>query len=96
VLQLEMTKADSIIRDISGTVRPAASKGDDGAQIMPVCCAGFDGKPPELNAPQQKVFDALKAHGLDPSISNEQYQDMPLGPMEWTWVIKANWKDEQK
>ncbi len=53
-------------------------------------------KPPTLSPEQQKVFDALKAQGLNPSLDAEYYHQGRHDPSEYAWVMRANWKDGEK
>lgn len=76
-----MQKADKLINKIPEITRSAASDGSEKAQIMEVSGASNyrNEGPPQLDQAQQKVFDALKQAGLNPSVEKEYYHD----PDEW-------------
>ena len=72
ILQAELKDADRVIAKIPDSVKSAANAGRDSAQILRLSSADMyysrNEKQPALDAAQQKVFDALKEQGLDPSI----------------------------
>ncbi len=97
-LRRAMADADSAIQNIPATVSKARASGSDDAQILRVGSSSRwerDPQPPKLDAAQQKVFDALKAKGLNPSVNRELVYESHE-PSNYAWVIRANWNHGDK
>ena len=96
-LKEEQAKAADAIQHIPDTVRHAAASGRDSAPIMFVSHGYYgdiDRPAPKLDEAQQRVFDALKSKGLNPSVElrDDYSADKDRKREESAWVITANWK----
>jgi hypothetical protein len=93
-----MRAADATVLQAPGLAREAADAGADSlaiAKVESIYSRDGHGKQPELDAAQQKIFDGLKAKGLNPSVEPGDWKSSSYGSSERAWVIKANWKDGQ-
>ena len=94
--KVELEQASDVISRIPNIVKDSASKGFDNALIMKVSSALSEkGLAPNLDVAQQKVFDALNARGLNPSLQRELYSSDSRSVSDYAWLLKANWKDGQ-
>ena len=95
-------EADAVLAKIPQLVEAAAQNGNEQVQIMPIAqvSGGRESreKAPSLTPGQQKVFDTLKAEGLQPGFEIVEYAKPPSYPNEPsnrsypTWMLEAHWK----
>lgn len=88
----------ALIKSIPTLAMDAARQGQGSADIMKVSTVGLGvwrNEAPTLTAEQQRVFDAVKAAGLQPTLEMHYPHDRPSAAVpgrESAWVIKAHWQ----